>query len=436
MRNVGRNLPLPAGEGSRRSASITKTTVHSVTYVTRSNSLPRQEPIDESPEARLLRKSETPERSGSGQHQAPRFLKELEPQILAAPDRELVLSAQVGASPDANFQWMINGAPVRSGGQTLISSGRNQTTLTVSPPVPCGDYTVIATNAAGSASFQAIVYSAESEEGRALKPDERPRIVENFTRLVRTDVQREEILDEEGAPDAGDTVCIYSAQEPAADGRQSPQLVATTTSQSLELPSNPAYPQKPVFVEMPASQFISLRPGQHFQATVRLNAHPPAAVRWYFKNDELKDGQPEVQIQDTEANVSTLLHRRPDTGMYRAVAMNEHGITALELRVFANDEEADQPLQLAPAEPEPLGRPQTPPAESAEPEPEPEQTQALPQAPATPPASEQGLVGTTQIQKEEGEIGVLIDLKVLNGYFVHFWAPLNNYAVQNPTTCW
>uniref|UniRef100_A0A1I7RN68 Immunoglobulin I-set domain protein n=1 Tax=Bursaphelenchus xylophilus TaxID=6326 RepID=A0A1I7RN68_BURXY len=350
LRSLGGKAPLPAAQSPRRAASITKTTVHSVTYVSRSNSLPRNEPIDESPEARLVRQSMTPERFGAATAAtvyAPKFVQELPSQIFHKTGDRLVIKAQVMAQPAAEFQWNFNGKLLSNRDGVSIVNTENESLLSIEPPLPCGSYDVIATNFTGSAMQQIIVYNEDSEEAKILKQYEKPRVVENITTLVRTDVQRESLINHSDE-DSDDTFVIYSANEDDIQAGVIKESETIKKSQDVVIPPSVPHPQKPIFIEMPASQLISLEDDEPFKATVRLEAFPYAQVRWYFKNFELKPDDAVVLIDD-EPNVSTLIHKKPQSGLYRAVAMNEHGMTALELRVFANDIQVDLPLVQKPS---------------------------------------------------------------------------------------
>ncbi|CAD5224137.1 unnamed protein product [Bursaphelenchus okinawaensis] len=345
---------LPGGSSPRRSASITKTTVHSVTYVSRCNSLPRNEPIDETPEARLSRQSMTPEKTGPQMGisvYAPKFVPELPSQLFQAKDEKMVITAHVLAQPTAEFYWNYNGKPAINSDTVKVTHEDNQSTLTIEPPVLFGTFDVIATNVAGSAMNQIIVYDKESEEAKLLAKADRPKVVENITTLVRTDVQREAIISHSDE-DSDDTFVIYTADEEDVQDGVVRESETIKTSQNVLIPPNVMYPQKPVFIEMPASQLISLEADEKFEAKVQLQAHPPALVRWYFKNVELKQDE-NIEIIDSEPNTSTIIHSKPQSGLYRAVAMNEHGMTALELRVFASDIDAGTvPTIQAPTESE------------------------------------------------------------------------------------
>lgn len=71
-------------------------------------------------------------------------------------------------------------------------------------------------------------------------------------------------------------------------------------------------------------------------------ATPPATIRFYYKNFELRNQPPTVEIDDQSVNYSSLLHRQPQSGLYRVVAMNEHGMAAYETRVQAPEITDDQ----------------------------------------------------------------------------------------------
>jgi hypothetical protein len=75
-----------------------------------------------------------------------------------------------------------------------------------------------------------------------------------------------------------------------------------------------------------------------------LVANPPATIRFYYKNFELRNQPPTIEIDDQSVNYSLLVHRQPQSGLYRIVAMNDQGMCAYETRVqapeFADDQSA------------------------------------------------------------------------------------------------
>lgn len=111
-------LPTPQAQGIRRSASITRTTVHTMTFVSRSSSMPREKeasdeeepttPTQEQPERSMSERPSTP-LALQQVPQAPQFIIPLPPQLLVACDARLVLATEVACNPPANFSWFKNG---------------------------------------------------------------------------------------------------------------------------------------------------------------------------------------------------------------------------------------------------------------------------------------------------------------------------------------
>lgn len=81
-----------------------------------------------------------------------------------------------------------------------------------------------------------------------------------------------------------------------------------------------------MFIQLPASQLVQLGEGQPLELEVQLIANPPATIRFYYKNFELRNSPPTIEIDDQSVNYSSLIHRQPQSGLYRVVAMNEHGM--------------------------------------------------------------------------------------------------------------
>lgn len=67
---------------------------------------------------------------------------------------------------------------------------------------------------------------------------------------------------------------------------------------------------------------------------VQLMANPPATIRFYYKNFELKNSPPNIEIDEESINYSSLLDRQPKSGIYRIVCMNEHGMAGKFIGIF------------------------------------------------------------------------------------------------------
>ena len=218
-------LPTPMSQGVRRSASITRTTVHTMTFVSRSASMPRDKDESEEPttptQASMERSaSERPSTPLAVQQQqmpqAPQFIIPLPPQLLVACDARLVLATEVACEPPANFSWFINGEAIRAANASQMhwTQGANQSSLVLEPPIRCETYVVKAQNSNGEAKSETTLVDENSEaaqiRGKRMGSVEAgSRRVENITTIVKTDVEREMIAgDSDSDESAGDTVSL------------------------------------------------------------------------------------------------------------------------------------------------------------------------------------------------------------------------------------
>ncbi|KAI6211373.1 Immunoglobulin I-set domain protein [Aphelenchoides besseyi] len=268
--------------------------------------------------------------------------------ILSAPKT-------VRAQPEAEFAWDVDGNAIKRNDEIFeIRNDINRSTLIVQPPIAEATYGLTARNENGESRTQSHVVDENSDEAaniRAAASAGSSRLRENITTIVKTDVERElvEAEDDDADPDAIDTVRIYSASQdleattPTTDGvheKVERRVIVEPTNQVQ-------MPQKPVFLQLPPVQFIQLKAGEPLRVEAKLLAQPPASIRWYHKNFELQstaDGT--VLIDDESANYSSLTHRQPQSGIFRVVAMNEHGMAAYEMRVVTESDELDAAAAL------------------------------------------------------------------------------------------
>lgn len=212
-------------QGIKRSASITRTTVHTMTFVSRSSSMPREKelseerstPIPEGIERSASERPSTPLVFKQQQPKAPQFVIPLPPQLLVACDARLVLATEVACEPSANFSWFINGKSIPkstpNASQMHWTEGSNQSSLVIEPPVKCADYSCLAKNTHGEARSETHLVDENSEEATQIhakrlgSTEATPRLLENITTIVKTDVERELIEGDSDSDDsAADTV--------------------------------------------------------------------------------------------------------------------------------------------------------------------------------------------------------------------------------------
>jgi hypothetical protein len=197
-----------------------------MTFVSRSSSMPREKELSEE---RATPTPEGIERSASErpatpltlqQPKAPQFVIPLPPQLLVACDARLVLATEVTCEPPANFSWLINGKSIPkstpNASQMHWTEGSNQSSLVIEPPVKCANYACLAQNANGEARSQTHLVDENSEEAAQIhgkhvgSTEVTPRLLENITTIVKTDVERELIEGDSDSDDsAADTVSYF-----------------------------------------------------------------------------------------------------------------------------------------------------------------------------------------------------------------------------------
>ena len=294
-------LPEPQSASSsaasvRRAASITRTTVHTLTYVTRSASVPRgTATLVEIADTEAARVENTPPQ---------RSTAEPEP-----------LSVEPTPTSDAEAATSSLASPCVDG----ATSPSRRTAENV----------------------RTIVTSDVLRE--LVEPDD------GDEELDLADTVRIYSADEQPPLDV-----TASASSPTPTAAQ---LDRDRLHEALEFHVNvkPAdesdRPQKPVFLQLPSSQvserclnsifsvnnnahfcclqLIQLEVGEPLRAEVTLLANPPATVRWYGANSELQPtADATITIDDRSPNYSALTCRQPPIGIVRVVAMNAFGLAA------------------------------------------------------------------------------------------------------------
>jgi hypothetical protein len=169
------------------------------------------------------------------------------------------------------------------------TSGGNQSTLVLEPPVECQHYACVAQNTYGEARSETQLVDENSEEAAQLRVERlgstepSSRLLENITTIVETNVERELIPgDSDSDDEADDMVRIYSAADVPSEGGDAQ---ATTPQPTFEEPPPPGqvretvkkqvivepvgdFPQKPVFIQLPPTQLVQLGPGEPLQLEV------------------------------------------------------------------------------------------------------------------------------------------------------------------------
>ncbi|KAI1714221.1 immunoglobulin i-set domain-containing protein [Ditylenchus destructor] len=342
--------PLPPGmlspAGQKHAPSITKTTVHTTTMVHRSSSVPRTGDAPDEEEqkatiARLLRRSATPEGSatysrqnsqqGQQQPQAPVFLNQLPQEITLQPNERLVLTAEVSAQPPAAIIWGVDGQAVEVWLENYqLLNQDNRSTLVVEPPVRQGLYSATVSNQFGRASFQTVVQHGHHEQTFEESKKSGKDFLEEVTRVVRTSVEREEILhgEEESdgeLEDSGDQVYIrtYTDSLQPQTGEKVMEAEVPQLPQIL-IPIITSAPERQIFVPGGLPLVLDLR--------VHSPASPPS-IRWYHRNFEIRPSS-NVTIEAESPEHCRVVYANPPEGVFKAVVTNEYGIASYEVKAL------------------------------------------------------------------------------------------------------
>lgn len=204
----------------------------------------------------------TPTEAGVRQPQAPHFIIPLPPQLLVACDARLVLATEVTSETPALFKWFADDLEIPANIQALSSthwtSGQNQSTLVLEPPIKCQQYTCLAQNQHGETRTETHLVDEKSEEAAQIRTkhaggtEASSRLLENITTIVKTDVERELIRGDSDSDDsAADTVRIYSAGDIPSEeaqptlGEAAPPLVHETVKSHVVVEPIGDFPQKP-----------------------------------------------------------------------------------------------------------------------------------------------------------------------------------------------
>ncbi|KJH41886.1 immunoglobulin I-set domain protein [Dictyocaulus viviparus] len=388
----------------QRSSSVPRGIRHLESHVEKPHSSTRKASVEQHPKEfgskpphhlpRALHKTKS-EGGDRGLPQPPKFITTLPTQINLNSEEKLFLSVAVSAVPAATFMWDVNGFELRSTKNVTFINELNRSTLIIHPPVKQGRYTVTAFNDQGKKSIMTRVFHESSSTIEEIEKEVRldactePNIVvESSVTIISRYEDMEKVsnnpsLDSTSSLKAMKTIeSVHTSAEQeiqitetemgkasgTVEGSEAQDQLVQTSTKNVEdssipqnlkaayqiknipiIKSQESIPKKPNFVLAPI-QNIHLAAGETLTLEARVDSTPPATLRWYVNNFEVKSG-PSTSIMQPDENISIASFSKPVSGYYKVVASNIIGevaaVTRVSSEVFMENQRKRTPLACA-----------------------------------------------------------------------------------------